>query len=104
MKTTKQIANKVISELSDLGAYIANESYSTNSIYIKFNDERLRSLTIRDHNTIKKYRYKWNIRLDKKKSYEQIDKGAKRFIFSVNDLDKFYERIRIYHKSIILNS
>jgi hypothetical protein len=52
-------------------------------------DERLGSIRIADHNGRSRYRYKYNIRFDIKRSYEEIDRGIKRFYC----VPKFYKKV-----------
>lgn len=92
------IKTLVLNELKDLGAYLYHHAQS-GSIYIKFKDERLRSLRICNHGNIPKYRYKWNIELGGV-TREEVDKGVRRFFFADNELQKFYSRIRQYAATI----
>ena len=95
------LKNIVLSELKDIDARLYNHAKS-GSVYIKFCDERLRSLRICNHGNIPKYRYKWNIELGGTTRTE-VDNGVKRFYFADNDLRNFYKRIRRYWRTIKLN-
>ena len=98
---TVEVADRVVVELKDLGAYLYYSARRSKSVYVKFKDPLVRSLTIRDHDTIEKYKYKWNIRLDGRETEVIMDRGIERFFYEVKDLDKFYEDIRKYQKQII---
>lgn len=104
MKVVKRrvlkIAEYIISELKDQGAYMGNKSVTTNSVYVKFLNRHVKSLTIRDHNTREKYKYKWNLRLDKRNDYELIDCGIKRYFYGQDSVDKLIAHIRAYAKKV----
>lgn len=59
----KACAAHLLDELSEWGAFIWNEA-STGSKYLKFPHWGLGSITIRNHNVIEKYAYKWVVRVD----------------------------------------
>lgn len=65
----KNIADKLILLLkeNEIDAYIWHEA-TTGSIYIRFNDERMCSIRIGDHEGKEKLKYKFNIRTDLKLS------------------------------------
>ncbi len=60
-----QIAEEVVKHLNqhNLGAYIYHKARS-GSAYIKFEDTKLCSIRIGDHDGREKYRYKFNLRKD----------------------------------------
>jgi hypothetical protein len=99
-----QIVNICLKELEPLGIRIFNRAVNTSSVYLKFKDERLRSLTVRDHKTIPKYRYKWNIVLGYSGPKNVIDNGVVRFMYNENQLDDLFSHIRNYQNKIILNN
>ena len=99
-----EIVDICLKELAPLGIYIYHRAVNTSSVYLKFKDERLRSLTVRDHKTIPKYRYKWNIVLDYSGPKNVIDNGIVRFMYNQNQLDDIFSHIRNYQKKIILNN
>lgn len=95
----RELRRRVLIELKDLGAYIYCEA-TTGSIYIKFEDARLCSLRIGDHDGKEKYKYKWNLRFDIKDSYETQDGGVRRFYFPTTQISKFIARLRKYQSTI----
>ncbi len=96
------IVQIVLEELKDLGAHIYKVA-KTGSVYIKFADERLRSLRIGDHDGRENYKYKWNLRADIEKAYEEMDNGVRRFYYSYGEVTEFIERIRQYWRTILKN-
>jgi hypothetical protein len=97
---TQKITLQVLEELKDLDIYLYKKAVTTSSVYLKFKDSRLRSLTIRDHKTIPKYRYKWNIVLGYNGQRKIVDNGASRFFYSEKELPLFYKSIRSYYSTI----
>lgn len=65
MNQFEDIANKIIEELAktDIKAYIWHAA-TTGSVYIRFEDNRMCSLRIGDHEGRKKLKYKYNLRSD----------------------------------------
>lgn len=100
---TTIIARRVQRELGDLGIYLYHKAVTTTSWYFKFGDERIRSLTVRDHRTKPKYRYKWNIVVGYAGPKKVLDDGVSRFFYSENEVDEFLEHIRRYHQTILRN-
>lgn len=77
---------------------------TTGSVYVKFTDERLRSIRIGNHNGRSKYRYKWNLRSDVKRHYTENDRGATRFYFNMDtELPMFIQRVLQYYNTIKRN-
>jgi hypothetical protein len=99
-----EIVNRCLVELAPLGIYVFNRAANTSSVYLKFNDSRLRSLTVRDHKTIPKYRYKWNIVLGYTGPKNVIDKGVVRFMYNETQLDDLFSHIKNYQKKINLDN
>lgn len=99
--STRKILNILESLLETEGIKFASKqrAFTTSSIYLKFDDERLRSLTVRDHPGIPKYRYKWNLFKGWQGSNEQVDRGVKRFYYSFNDVENLAKRIIQYKKT-----
>lgn len=75
--SNKDIAQTIIDTLQSngVGAYIYCEA-TTSSVYVRFTDARISSIRIADHDGRKKYRYKWNVRTDRK----FVKKGRKGWI------------------------
>lgn len=95
--TTSDVTGRLLSELSDLGLYVANQSITTNSFYLKFADDRMGSVRVGDHKGKQKYAYRWNIWTDGiERSYKQVDRGINRWHYLVSDLDSFITHVRNY--------
>ena len=69
---------------------------NTGSCYYKFDDERLGNLRLADHSGKSKYKYRWNLRLDLKKSETFKDKGKNRFYYTLADLPKMIKHMKNY--------
>ncbi|ADY13652.1 hypothetical protein [Sphaerochaeta globosa] len=102
-KPTTIIARRVQRELGDLGIYLHNKAVTTTSWYFKFKDERIRSLTVRDHKTKPEYRYKWNIVIGYTGPKKVLDRGVPRYFYSENEVDEFLEHVRRYYQTILKN-
>jgi len=100
---TTIIARRVQRELGDLGIYLYHKAVTTSSWYFKFKDERIRSLTVRDHKTKPKYRYKWNIVIGYTGPKRVIDRGVPRYFYSENEVDDFLTHIQRYYATIMRN-
>lgn len=79
------------------------KAVGTRSIYVKFTDDRLRSLTVRDHPGIPKYRYKWNLFKGYKGETEVYDNGVKRFYYSFDQVDDLVRRMSQYKQTCEAN-
>lgn len=92
----KQIAEDLILNLNDLDieCYIYYESRLKNSYYIRFEDARIGSIRISDHNGRDKYRYKYNIRADLNTTgqWQKID-GKWSFFISTKNWTKMVDII-----------
>lgn len=75
----------------------------TNSFYIKFQLEGLRSLRVSDHEGRKKYTYKWNLLTSIVSSHEVTDRGVKRFFYHMNDLSRMIEHMQNYKRYVLSN-
>lgn len=100
---TTIIARRVQRELGDLGIYLYHKAVTTSSWYFKFKDERIRSLTVRDHKTKPKYRYKWNIVIGYTGQRRVMDRGVPRYFYSENEVDDFLTHIQSYYATIMRN-
>ncbi len=92
----KKLANKLIERLSEEGieAYIYTVAETTNSIYIRFKNERFRSIRLSDHTGYSRYQYKWNVRSDIKKSYKKFENNVLRFYYTPNDIELLIEDLK----------
>lgn len=93
--STLDIAHRVITDLLDLGAHVYKVADS-GSVYIKFEKPGLGSLRIGTHHGMLKYRYRWNLRKDIEEYYNENDRGVVRYYFPWNELDLFYDKIRLF--------
>lgn len=99
-----KIVDICLKKLQPLGVYIHNRAVNTASVYLKFGDPRLKSLTIRDHKTIPKYRYKWNIILGYQGEARVIDAGITRYMYNEHQIDRLCAHILNYHRKIKQNA
>lgn len=90
----------ILVELKDLGCYISNKSVTTSSYYLKFKHELLRSLTVRDHESRPKYKYKWNIILGGQQPRMVKDENVVRFFYNEQTIDWFIGDIRKYYNNL----
>ncbi len=93
--TAKQVANHLTNDLKSLKPYYYCKAQS-GSIYIKFADDRLRSIRIADHPGIKKYHYKWNLIKGWQESNQQPQSKYTRFFYSWDDYQSMVEHILNY--------
>ena len=80
------------------------DAVTTTSFYIKFEDERLRSLRVGDHGGKKKYRYKWNLRLDMHKYSTTVNKGVIRYFYPIEQLPQLIRHMQNYLRKCQQNS
>jgi len=68
----KKIAEELVHELDEVGisAYIWHIA-TTGSVYIRFEDNRIGSVRIGDHNGRSKLKYKFNVRSDLKTGFKK---------------------------------
>lgn len=97
--STLDIAHKVVTELLDLVAHIYKVADS-GSVYMKFEQPGVGTLRIGTHHGMLKYRFRWNIRKDIEEFYEENDRGVVRYYFPWDNLDLFYQKIRIFAATI----
>lgn len=93
------LAKETLKRLNSLGAYIYHESVG-GSVYIKFRDERMGSIRIADHPGRKKYKYRWNLRVDIEESRVKFDK-IKRWYYRVADFEEMMVHILNYANKIV---
>lgn len=95
-----EIARRLEKELVDLGLVITYAARTTTSVYMKFEDKRLGTLTVRDHKGKPKYKYRWNIVIGYNGNSRVRDNGYVRDFFNETEIDRFMEAIRAYHCAI----
>ena len=100
--TNLQMADIIMRDLQSLSPYYYCKAVS-GSIYIKFEDVRIRSLRIADHKGISRYRYKWNLLSYWQLENKIVDHDYVRFYYNFNDYQEFVEHILNYEKAIKRN-
>ena len=82
----KEVVEYLLKELSRWGAYLYYEA-STGSNYIKFPHWALGSIRIADHGGIPKYKYRWNVMLNRPNESRRMKHGkVVRWYFGSNHL------------------
>ena len=71
------------------------------SCYIKFGESRLRSLRIGDHRGRKKYRYKWNLRVNYKMFKREQDGKVVRFYYPILEYNDMVRHMVMYRNKIL---
>lgn len=90
----------LLEDLAELKPYVYYEA-KTGSIYIKFEDKRIGSLRIGDHQGRQKYRYRWNLWVGSMDlAYAENDRGVRRWHYSAVDVDRMVEHIYNYAHAI----
>ena len=104
-KAVRFVANTLIKRLHNHGikVVVGNASITTSSLYLKFEDTRLGSLTVRDHKGRAKYRYKWNLISGYDGENVVMDKGVRRFFYNFDQVDQIIEHIKNYRNAIERN-
>jgi hypothetical protein len=79
-------------EMKGVPAYVHCEA-TTSSVYIRFADPRNASIRIGDHDGKSRYRYKWNVRTDKKFRKRgrfgwMVDRGIWRYYTTADRIDE----------------
>ena len=97
--TQEQAVEIVLSELKPLGAYIFHKA-KTDSVYVKFEDKRIGSLRIGDHDGREKYKYRWNLRSDMVTERVIKDNHVRRFYFPINKTYTLCKAIKGYADAI----
>lgn len=95
---TRHVVDYLIAKLHKEQAYIYH-SATTGSVYIKFDDERLRSVRVADHPGRDKYKYKWNVRVDAKFSepWLEVDNGIERYYYPSRCIKELIKDIKHYN-------
>jgi len=71
------------------------------SIYIKFENTKMGSLRIGDHQERSKYAYRWQIRTDLEE-YQLVDeKGHKQFMYPSSKINDLIGHISNYYRKVI---
>ena len=90
MRSFIAIANEIIKKLKDgygIHSYIYHKAVTSNSVYVKFEDNRIGSIRLADHTGRGKYRYRFNVRSDIPESYTENDRGVLRYYFRCEHTD-----------------
>lgn len=93
------LADVIVATLTEKGieCYVWCKA-TTGSAYIRFNDSRMCSIRLGDHEGKSEYKYKYNVRSDVKKSYAKKENDIWRLYYPVHDLQKLYTDIEERHK------
>ena len=98
-----KMARKLLEDLVDLKPYVfsVGSSYKGGnpSVYIKFSDEKFRSVRIGDHPGYSKYSYKWNLRSDMNGSSRELDGKVNRFYHS--DIGELCNHLQNYAAKVV---
>ena len=97
-KEIHKYKNRILLDLKHLNPYIYHES-KNDSIYIKFENENIRTIRLADHRGIEKYKYKWNLHICGIKR-EEFDNGVKRFYYPVGLYKEFIRHICNYANKV----
>lgn len=105
MKTLLEgIAEQVIKAVKAQGVVVQRyDSYSSNSIYLKFDYGVLNSLRISDHQSKKDLAYRYNILYGIKKSHINKHKGFDRFFSPVKETQMMIDKILYDRRVKLLN-
>lgn len=104
-----RIVNRFLEHATEAGLKPRVTNWAdSGSVYIKFDDYRLRSLRISTHGgkrdrldeTRERYRYKWNLRQDVTRNYTRRDRGVVRFFFGWNEIEQLVIRMAEYLRTI----
>ena len=94
----KKIMDNTLSEFKSLGAYTYHVS-KHGSCYVKFKNERLRSVRIADHDGRPWYRYKWNL-VSHRPTEVVRDNGVVRYFYNIIDFNKFVSHVKNYSNAL----
>ncbi len=70
------------------------------SIYIKFEDSRLGSIRVANHDGKRKYAYRWSLRIDMSSKETRVRDGKKMFLYGYSLIDNLVTHMTNYHKEI----
>lgn len=91
----KQIANKLVTELKNLGFIVHRyNSVTTNSIYLKLDYGVCCGIRIADHNGKKKYHYRFNIIKDYKGDKIVYYKNLVSYFYTFNELQQLLNKVK----------
>ena len=97
-------AQRVIELLKAQGVTIQRyDSYSTNSIYLKFDYGVLNSLRISDHPGKKHLAYRYNLAQNIQQPYQDKHSGYDRFYASLDDIEMMVNKILFDRRTKLLN-
>lgn len=101
--TSEKIAQNILKKLEDakINAYIWCEA-KTGSVYIRFENPLMNSIRIANHNSIQKYKYKYNVRTDYKncKGVWKLDDKSWRYFISYEYIDNLINLLKTKHKEV----
>jgi len=100
-KELHKYKNRLLLDLSEYKPYIYHVS-KYDSIYIKFQNEKLRSIRLADHSGREKYKYKWNLNIVGSQRKEE-DRGVLRFYYPVGKYQDFVNHFKNYANKVLGN-
>lgn len=100
-KELHKYKDKILKDLVEYKPYVYHIS-KYDSIYIKFENEQLRTIRLADHSGRVKYKYKWNLNIVGSKLVED-DRGVVRFYYPVGQYQEFINHFKNYAHKVIGN-
>jgi len=95
------IAEELLSVLMERNIKLAlhNEAVTTNSLYFKFENPLLGSLTVRDHKGKAKYSYRWNLQKNYTGPRMRKRNGIENFFYGFGEIEQMADDIEAFLKS-----
>lgn len=95
MRIEQSIANKIISELKELGFIVHRyNAHSTNSIYLKLDFGVCCGIRIADHNGKKKYHYRFNVFKDYKGDKIILRDNLISYFYTFDEIPRLIEGVK----------
>lgn len=104
VKLTDLTVENVLTHLKDFEPKVVSTGSGGASKYIAFKDTRLGQLRISNHSGREKYRFKWNLWTYGGGTYEEFDRGVRRFHFRVWEFEQSCDRFKKYAAGINRNT
>jgi len=74
---------------------------ASGSCYLTFTDDRIGKCRIGNHEELRYFGYRWQVRWDIKEKYVNKGKGHNQFVYPSNGLDELVKHIKNYHNKIL---
>lgn len=96
--STDEAAHILLTACNHLGVvgYVHTKAQNTDSIYIRFADERIGTCTVRTHPTKARHRIRWNLVENYHGKRSRLHKGTRRFFFSYDEIHEMAKAIAKY--------